>query len=680
MNFIKQTYQDAEVNLDLISWLALFYYPGTYFICRYWIIQPYESLFLRVFFALLAAVFIVRNRLPKSVHKYLPYYFSIVIGLLLPFFFYYMLLMNGWTYVWVISCMAAILIHVLLVKSIKLITWQVVSAVVLAYLTVFWNIGYEPFKAFDGPQIFIFIFNYVLCAVLTHRTQHTNASKVSIAKAFGAGIAHEMRNPMSAIQTSVDVLRSMVPEPGNDEKSVKISSDTLNQIRLILDNADNTLHSANETIDILLTSIDKNRISSEKFKRCRVSDVIREALISFPYRTEQDKNSVNFSIYRDFEYFGSDTLLKYTLYNLLKNAFYYNHYLDFSINIQLNSEDQFNVIRFRDNGVGIEESVIEHIFDDFYSTGKQDGFGLGLPFCRKVMAAFGGSIVCKSELNQWTEFTLYFPRYDSKKVQANKLELLKAKHVLYIGDRDHVSGDLSEWSYTNGFHYTRMHLHRASNTKSMDFDLVIVDIEKAYFQLTDFIAFENNLHFAKSAICYLHDDRSNAVHQLPNNVGATLISIQQWKRQGRNILEPLLFSITASQRVTYHRSLLQKPRSILLVDDNRSVRTITGLMLKNEGYSVDEAQHGQEALSLLRTNDYDLILLDVEMPILNGIELTHLIRESTEPYMDIVIIGYTGNNSPESISGLKVAGMNDYIVKPAEKQVLLAKIEQWCSS
>lgn len=680
MDFIKQTYHEAEVNLDFISWVALFYYPVAYFICRYWIPQPYESLPLRMTFVGLAAIMILRHRLPKRLHKYLPYYFSVVISLFLPFFFYYMLLMNGWTYVWAMSCMASILVHVLLVKSIPLMLLQVVPAVLLAYLTVFWNIGYEPIKLVDGPLIFVFIFNYVLCSVLTHRTQNTNAEKVSIAKSFGAGIAHEMRNPMSALKTSVDVLKSLLPEAGQGEKMVKIPYEDLNQIQSILDSADSTLNSANETIDILLTSIDKNRISSEHFKRCRASDVVKEALLSFPYKNEQDKKAVNLTIYKDFDYFGSDNLLKYTLYNLLKNAFYYNQSLDFSINIQLNCEEKFNIIRVRDNGIGIEDGLIEQIFDDFYSSGKHDGFGLGLPFCRKVMEAFSGKISCQSELNHWTEFTLYFPRYDSKRVQANKSEVLKTKNVLYIGDRDAVSGDLSTWSYANGFNYSRMHLHRACHIGTTEFNLVVVDIEKAYFQLTDFMAFENNLNFAKSAICYLHDERSNAVHQLPNNVGAHLVTLQQWKREGHDILESLLFKAKPAVRSGFHRSLIHLQRKILLVDDNRSVRSITAIMLKKEGYQVDEAEQGEQALSLLRKNSYDLLLLDVEMPVLNGLDLARLIRASKEGISRIVIIGYTGNNSPDAINQLKAAGMNDYVVKPADKQALLAKIEQWCSS
>lgn len=334
----------------------------------------------------------------------------------------------------------------------------------------------------------------------------------------------------------------------------------------------------------------------------------------------------------------------------------------------------------RDNGIGIEDALIEQIFADFYSSGKHDGFGLGLPFCRKVMESFSGKIGCQSELNNWTEFTLYFPRYDSKKVQANKSEVLKAKHVLYIGDRDTVSGDLSTWSYSNGFNYSRMHLHRACHIKSTEFDLVVVDIEKAYFQLTDFMAFENNLHFAKSAICYLHDERSNAVHQLTNNVGAHLVTLQQWKREGHDILESLLFKAKPAVRSGFHRSLIHLQRKILLVDDNRSVRSITAIMLKKEGYQVDEAEQGEQALSLLRKNSYDLLLLDVEMPVLNGLDLARLIRASKEGISRIVIIGYTGNNSPDAINQLKAAGMNDYVVKPADKQALLAKIEQWCSS
>jgi two-component system CAI-1 autoinducer sensor kinase/phosphatase CqsS len=678
MDSIKQIYNDAEPNISAIGWGGFVCFPLFYYVWTYLIPQPYENLSLRVTIAVLMLSMVKRHAFPRLFQRYLPYYFTFISTLCLPYFFFYMLVMNAWSNEWGMSCMLAIMIHILIVQRIAVVFWQVVTSVIMAYMTVFWVIGYEPFNVVDWPKALLFIFAYILGCIFVRRSQSSQASKVSIAKSFGAGIAHEMRNPMSTVKTSVDVLRSLTPVIKENEYSVTIKKKDVEQIHAILDSTDNVLYSANEAIDLLLTSIDKSRINSTSYKRCCASSVIRDSLLSFPYKQSGDQHRVNLEIRYDFEYFGSDTLLKYTLYNLLKNAFYYNYSDNFAIHIELDRIGMYNVVRVRDNGIGIDEEMLEQIFDDFFSSGKHDGFGLGLPFCRKVMESFGGRISCKSVVNRWTEFTLYFPLYNSKKVKVNKSEVIKSKHVLYIGEKDVISGNLRMWAYAQGFNVSRMHLHRARYAKTTEFDLVIVDIEKAYFQLTDFMAFESNQHFAKSKICYLHDEDSKALHQMPITINAKLISIQQWQVEGKMLFDDLIFNNHDSVRPQYQHNISHSKHRVLVVDDNHSLRAITSILLKKEGYIVDQAQQGQEALELIRDNSYDVVLLDVEMPVLNGLELTALIRGSNEHYRNITILGYTGDNSPLTIAALKQAGMNDYMVKPANKKELLAKLGRWC--
>ncbi|GAL32100.1 sensor histidine kinase CqsS [Vibrio maritimus] len=94
----------------------------------------------------------------------------------------------------------------------------------------------------------------------------------------------------------------------------------------------------------------------------------------------------------------------------------------------------------KDTGQGIEPQLIKNIFEDFYTTGKNGTFGLGLSFCKKVMKSFGGSIVCRSEFGEWTEFELIFPDSESTQVATIKQELMKAKSVLFIGNELGVLG------------------------------------------------------------------------------------------------------------------------------------------------------------------------------------------------------------------------------------------------
>ncbi|NAX39252.1 hybrid sensor histidine kinase/response regulator, partial [Vibrio sp. V26_P1S5P106] len=114
MDAIKKIYQYAEPNLTLVGWMGLIGFPIYYYVWAYLFPQPYESLALRSFCSLLFAGIAFRHAFPKVLHRYLPYYYLVSIGFCLPFFFFYMMLMNGWSTEWAMSFMASIFLHILL--------------------------------------------------------------------------------------------------------------------------------------------------------------------------------------------------------------------------------------------------------------------------------------------------------------------------------------------------------------------------------------------------------------------------------------------------------------------------------------------------------------------------------------------------------------------------------------
>ena len=89
----------------------------------------------------------------------------------------------------------------------------------------------------------------------------------------------------------------------------------------------------------------------------------------------------------------------------------------------------FNYLYFRDTGPGIPEYKLESIFESFMTSGKAEGTGLGLPFCRRVVTVFDGKIVCNSKLGEYTEFTIFFPKL-SKEDEERKEELIVKKDII----------------------------------------------------------------------------------------------------------------------------------------------------------------------------------------------------------------------------------------------------------
>ncbi|CAM3848435.1 hybrid sensor histidine kinase/response regulator [Vibrio aerogenes] len=511
-----------------------------------------------------------------------------------------------------------------------------------------------------------------------HKKSHE--VKVSIAKSLGAGIAHEMRNPLSAIHTSFELLKSLIPDSNAENRT--ISPHDLRTIHQLLNGVKDVLGSADETIDLILTSIDQHRVSTSTFRQHSALDILQQTLSSFSYRCQGDRNAINLEQHSDFDFFGNDTLLKYALYNLLKNAFYYRKSNDFSIRIKFSRDDQWNQIIFEDNGEGIEPKQLEHIFKDFYTHGKHGGFGLGLPFCRRIMNSFGGSIQCESSLGEWTRFTLSFPDFASNRVTLMKQEILKMKSMLYIKHDSTQTFDTSIFKLLSQeeFNIDEIDLDDALNKKDYEFeyDIIFVNLEQADKVQQKFAALEKILAFTRAQICCFFNHNQQELIQSEKYLSLFPIKTEQLNATSlRNTIEQILFGtkpLRTEKKLPQPVNKESTGKHILVVDDNRSVRIFTALLLEKQGYKVLQANDGTEALSSVEHQKVDLILMDIEMPVMDGIETAKHIRSSNKPYRHIPIIGHTGDSQAKTLEQIKASGMNDYMIKPVQKEQLLGKV------
>ena len=669
MEGIKKLYNAAQSNLDLVGWVGLFVYPVYYFAWQAIFPGDYDNLPLRIVCSILCVLLLLRDKCPKPLQRYLHIYFFIIATVCLPFFHGFMMIMNNWSSYWAVSFMVTAFMQVILLQRIRYIVLQLLIAVPCVYLAVFWEVGYQPIQYVDWGYVVNFAFIYVVVGTFFYRNQTDHESKVSIAKSFGAGIAHEMRNPMSTLKTTVDVLRDVVPN--NARQDVVISAEDVEKYHMVLDSADNVIRSANEAIDLLLTSIDENRIATNTFDYYDVLDVVKDALASFPYKEESDRQRIQLDVDQRFRFYGSATLLKYCLYNLLKNAFYYNTNDEFAIRMQIIQEDGVYKIRVRDTGVGIEEGLIDTIFQDFSSFGKEGGNGLGLPFCRKVMEAFGGRIDCQSVVGQWTEFTLSFMNIAETEASDN-YEMLNKK-VLYIGETSAISGKILQWAQDKNYSMSRMQLYRASKLADSDYDIIIIDVSSALMQKPLFTKYLDSIYSKTLNINLLFWNEEQLEKISPYQPHAKFISVEDISRYGAGIL----IAQQDAALINEEKNLLRTDKKLLVVDDNHSLRAMTAIMLGNLGYQIDQAKDGEEAYQMVTQTPYALILLDVEMPRMNGIEFTEKVRCSHGPEVNVVIIAYTGDNSPQNLAHLKQVGVNDYVTKPADKTKLVAMINKW---
>ncbi|AYF17741.1 hybrid sensor histidine kinase/response regulator [Vibrio parahaemolyticus] len=656
-------------------------FPLYYFVWDFMFPQSYENLPLRLFCSALFFGIIFHNRLSSSWRKYVHVYYQITITTCLPFFFFYMLLMNDWSNVWVMSFMSAIFLHILLVHVTRVMFAQTFAGIGLATFFAWIAKGFHLDITMDWTHVPIFLFIYVFGNMFYFRNQIEHEAKVSLAKSFGAGIAHEMRNPLSGLCTSIDVIQSVLPNKkaiGEKDQYV-MSGEDVTLLREVSEDAMNIIHSGNETIDLLLTSIDENRVSRSSFKRYSAQSVVEKAIESFSYKRSTDRFAISFDARSEFDFLGSDTLLKYVMYNLFKNAFHHRSSDEFHIHVSMQSNDTVNQIVVTDNGSGIAPDVIRHIFQDFYTTGKSGSYGLGLPFCKKVMRSFGGNIKCISQPGEWSQFTLTFPPITSDTVTEIKDELTKMKSILLVSNQDIIVQKMADISRFMGFDVTVLDVKSVFKKKEyeFEFDLIFVDVESLDVLENQLDRIESLLSFTEARVVYLFEHKP-AQRAKKAGHAPILVETQAWLLNTKATIERLLYDSTYISS-TLPSAPLDKSikRTIMVVDDNESLRKFTAMLLEKQGFEVVQKEDGQQALDTLEKENIDLILMDIEMPIMDGVEASRRIRNSEKPYASVPIIAHTGDSSPVTLDKIGSSGMSDFIVKPADKNRLFDKIANW---
>lgn len=681
MNAIRKVYQYAEPNLTLVGWMGLIGFPAYYVVWEFLFPQPYENLTVRLLCSVLFFGIIYRNRVPFEWRKYLPAYYQVAITLCLPCFFFFMLLMNNWSNVWVMSFMSAIFLHILLVHVTKVMFAQTFAGIAIATLGAWVAQGFYLELSMDWMHVPIFLFIYLFGNLFYFRNQVEHEAKVSLAKSFGAGIAHEMRNPLSGLLTSIDVMQSILPNPkaGHHKGQYELSDQEVRQLREVGDEAMEIIHSGNETIDLLLTSIDENRVSRSTFKKHSAKTVVEDAIESFNYKRALDRQAISLDVKGEFSFLGSDTLLKYVMYNLFKNAFHHRSPEDFHIHVTMQSDEMVNQIVVTDNGSGIPSDEIRRIFQDFYTTGKSGNYGLGLPFCQKVMSSFGGEIKCQSEVDEWTQFTMIFPALTSNTVKDIKSELAKLKNVLFVSEQNILVTKAKELAGTMGFELTILDIASTLNKKEyqFEFDLIFVDMESLDLRASCLDKIESLLSFTESRIVYLFEN--HPIKRVRNvSFEPVWVETQVWLLNTQPTMDRLLFDsnyvIPAASAAPLDTA---NKRTIMVVDDNESLRRFTAMLLEKQGFDVIQKEDGQQALDALDTDDIDLILMDIEMPIMDGVEASRRIRNANKAYSSVPIIAHTGDSSPVTLEKMDSSGMSDFIVKPADKNRLFDKIALW---
>jgi two-component system CAI-1 autoinducer sensor kinase/phosphatase CqsS len=686
----------AEPNIPITGLFGTVGYPLFYLVWKYILPQPYESLDLRLMEAVITLPWVFYRFLPKKMKDFFTVYFFFSLFFLIPFFFCFMLLKNEWSTVWAMSTMAGLFLLIILVYDWLLISVMTVAAYGLAHATVLLLDGKVLYTHISWSYLPLFLFAFFGSMIMNHRKKVAHESKLSLVKSLSGTIAHEMRNPLSSITYAMETVQSILPGKPQagiaESRTFDLSYAGLLSIHDVIEESSETVRRGNKIIDSILASLQGGEVDRRYFKRYAAKEIIHTAIETYGYSDPEEKKLIFIGTSRNFEFLGDKDLFIYVLFNLQKNALFYRHKPGFRIEITTEVLEGANRIIFKDTGPGIPANKREKIFELFYTSGKPGGNGIGLSFCRRVVESFGGSIVCDSVENAWTEFVITLPHYDSKPVERIKKQILSHKHVLVADDQEInrilPSKYLTEWNCRvdlaeNG----RQALEMASSTR---YDMILMDIEMPYVNGDEAVRrLRSGFNVEPALVQHYREVPIIGVTALPEEearqrtilVGMNSYVLKPFRRTDLTTLfDQYFFAEKVRSDSASHESI--SGARILLVDDNVTSRKFMSVVLENLGCRTAQAEHGKHAIELLDQEEFDLVLMDMEMPVMGGIEATRIIRKGEcfrrfTGYRNIPIIALTGNSDEKTVKRVKDIGMNDHLGKPVSKHDLIRTMSAW---
>lgn len=365
---------------------------------------------------------------------------------------------------------------------------------------------------------------------------------------------------------------------------------------------------------------------------------------------------------------GDPTRVRQIVSNLLSNALKFTRFG--RVDVRLSARDNGVRIEICDTGIGIAQEAQAKIFQPFTQAGagitrQFGGTGLGLTLTYNLCEAMKGRLTISSEVGFGSQFCAELPLPAHTPAAAPKL--LTGKIIAVTSSTSGLSELLSHQLPVWGLDYQRYGLD--DSLAGVNPDLLITDCPECLFGLRPAI----------SAPILLVTAYGNF---MPSEQASALAPLQQQARPlARNALYQTLARILlpddpAELNVQPRDNQPSRRARILLVEDNPVNQLVAKGMLGKLGCEVTVAAHGGEALSQLEQQVFDLVLMDCNMPVMDGYEASRQIRRSGR-WPNLPIVALTANAMPEERERCRAAGMSDYLAKPFRREELMALLEQW---
>ena len=365
---------------------------------------------------------------------------------------------------------------------------------------------------------------------------------------------------------------------------------------------------------------------------------------------------------------GDPTRVRQIVSNLLSNALKFTRFG--RVDVRLSTLGDGVRIEICDTGIGIAQEAQVRIFQPYTQAGagitrQYGGTGLGLALTYNLCEAMDGRLSISSEVGFGSQFCADLPL--PCHTPAAPPPALAGKIIAITEAGSGLAELLASLLPSWGLSYQRCDIE--DSLAGLDPDLLITDCPECLFGLRPAIRAPILLVTAYGS--FLPSEEANALAPLQ----------QQARPLARNALYQTLRRSLLGETITLNDAQLEMPvqrrrADILLVEDNPVNQLVAKGMLSKLGCAVTVAAHGAEALNQLELHRFDLVLMDCNMPVMDGYEASRQIRRSGR-WPDLPIIALTANAMPEERERCRAAGMSDYLAKPFRREELIALLDLW---
>ena len=496
--------------------------------------------------------------------------------------------------------------------------------------------------------------------------QNANRSKSE----FLANMSHEIRTPINGIRGFIGLL-------GQSE----LNDTQRRYVDIVLKSTSDLTNIVNEILEFSKLESGKLHIVDEPFDLYEVIEQTRDILFINALTKNIDLNLIIFSDVPR-RVIGDKLRLKQILLNLMGNAIKFTDHGGVIIKVLLQDEidDRVDVaIRVEDSGIGISKRDQQNLFQAFSQAENADdrriaGTGLGLAISKNLATLMGGDISMHSVLGKGSAFTLDLPFRVAEVGDAETVESALNAFIVAadetclmetrtLFDRAGVATEGSLVENDTDLQNVASDVRR--NLPQLD--LLVIDLRHLQIDLHDFVDDEMRSGLRVIAMGYDHDIQPDRVY------GLEFVSIVNTSHVLRQLLEQNREN-DGDRQTGLDDDPISGIKNVLLVDDNEVNLKLASELIQLWGHRVTEADHGARAFELYCQQHFDLIILDIQMPDIDGATLLQMMREKN-PDDTTPVVALTANILNDEADRLLQLGFDYYLSKPIDEAQFRALVD-----